>query len=190
MSDISSYAAWRNYTANIAVGGIFFDEVTSIATNDTISYMSNITNFAKTSLGPGRQHVSFNPGVAVDSVFYKMADTINIFENNWSEFNITEVGMIPWDVLAKSTYVIHNFTGDKWLQDDLVSNLTESNVGGLLITTQDSYNEISTLWPQFCDSMDDEIDSGDLDDRGITRRRLNAKDAFTHAWQSIRRWTW
>lgn len=191
MTDISSYAAWSNYTTgNIAVGGIFFDEVTSIATNDTISYMSNITTFAKSSLGPGRQHVSFNPGVAVDPVFYDMADTINIFENAWSEFNITAVSMLPWDVLANSTYVIHNFTGDEAMQADLVSNLTEANVSGLLITTQDSYNQISTLWPAFCDAMDEEIESGDLDERGINHRRLGAKDAIVHAWRAVRRWVW
>lgn len=191
MSDISSYASWANYNAsNIAVGGIFFDEVTSIATNDTISYMSNITTFAKSSLGPGKAHVSFNPGVAVDPIFYDMADTINIFENTWSEFNITAVGLLPWDVLANSTYVIHNFTGDEALQADLVSNLTESNVSGLLITTQDSYNEISTMWSAFCDSMDDEIDSGNLDERGVTRRRLGAKDAIVYAVRVMRRWIW
>lgn len=191
MDDISSYAAWNNYsTANIAVGGIFFDEVTSVATSDTISYMANITNFAKKSLGPGRQHISFNPGVPVDQVFYEHADTINVFENAWSEFNLTELGMLPWDMLANSTYVIHNFTGDKCLQADLVSNLTESNVSGLLITTQDSYNEISTLWPEFCNSMEGEIDSGNLEDRGILRRRLNAKDAIIHAWRAIMRSLW
>lgn len=189
MGDISSYAAWNNYTSgNISVQGIFFDEATSSATNDSLSYMRNISSFAKTSLGPGRQHISFNPGVAVDTAFYDIADTINIFENAWSEFNITAVNMLPWDVLAKSTYVIHNFTGDKYLQADLVSNLTESNVSGLLITTQDSYNEVSSLWPQFCDAMAWEIGSGNLDDRRIIRRLGRTRNMVTHAWRAFKRW--
>ncbi|KUJ20598.1 uncharacterized protein LY89DRAFT_779344 [Mollisia scopiformis] len=189
MGDISSYAAWNNYTSgNISVQGIFFDEATTSTTNDSMSYMKNITTFAKSSLGPGRQHISFNPGVPVGSAFYDLADTINIFENAWSEFNLTAVTMLPWDLLAKSTYVIHNFTGDKYLQADLVSNLTESNVSGLLITTQDSYNEVSTLWPDFCDSMSWELDSGDLSDRSIARRQSWTSTLITKAWRTMRRW--
>ncbi|KAE8453724.1 hypothetical protein EG329_009235 [Mollisiaceae sp. DMI_Dod_QoI] len=183
MGDIKSYAAWNNYTsANIAVQGIFFDEATSSASNDSLAYMKDITTFAKASLGPGRQHISFNPGVMVDPAYYDMADTINIFENAWSEFNVTALAAMPWDILAKSTYVIHNFTGDKYLQADLVSNLTDANVGGLLVTTQESYDSISTLWPQFCDSLAWKIGTGDLDDRAVdhVRRRSHIKEVSTH----------
>ncbi|CZR61097.1 uncharacterized protein PAC_10993 [Phialocephala subalpina] len=183
MGDISSYAAWNNYTsANIAVQGIFFDEATSSPANDSISYMKNVTAFAKTSLGPGRQHISLNPGVVVDPAYFDMADTVNIFENSWSEFNLTTLTAMPWDILAKSTYVIHNFAGDKYIQADLISNLTDANVGGLLVTTQDSYNEVSALWPQFCDSLAWKIGTGDLDDRAInhSRKRSQKKDVSTH----------
>ncbi|KAF8867278.1 hypothetical protein BDZ45DRAFT_734544 [Acephala macrosclerotiorum] len=137
MGNISSYTACNNYTsANIAVQGIFFDEATSSTTNDSISYMKNVTTFAKTSLGPGRQHISLNPGVVVDPAYFDMADTVNIFENSWSEFDIT---------------ALRRCHGTCWQNQPI--NLTDANIGGLLVTTQDSYNEVSALWPQFCDSL-------------------------------------
>ena len=167
-SDINCYAAWSNYSeGNIGVSGIFFDEAPSSVTNDTLSYMSTITTYAKTALGAGKDHITFNPGVAVDASFYDIADTINIFENSWAAFNLTALNAVQWDLLANSTYVIHNFTGGDSLQADLISNLTDSNVGGMLITTQSGYTAMSDLWAEFCEELADMDDGGDLPDGDV-----------------------
>lgn len=163
LADVSCYAQWPTHTnPNIAVQGIFFDETPSSLTNETWAYMSNITAFAKEALGPGRQHIAFNPGVAVDRAFYTLADTINVFENEWAAFNMSALISTPWDLLARSTYLIHDFPLDEALQVDLVNNLTDSNVGGMLVTTQQSYNELSELWSEFCEVLADKIEGGDL----------------------------
>ncbi len=53
-ADVSCYVAWSNFTAaNIAVQGIFFDEAPALLNNDTLSYMTTIASYARTSLGPG-----------------------------------------------------------------------------------------------------------------------------------------
>jgi len=163
LGEISCYAAWPNHTnPNIAVKGIFFDETTSAMTNETFAYMNNITTFARGALGPDRSHIAFNPGVAVDPAFYELADTINVFENDYSAFNLSVLNSTSWDLLARSTFLVHHFPYDDVLQADLINNLTDSNVGGMLITTQESYNELSNLWPEFCEELANKNDGGDL----------------------------
>jgi hypothetical protein len=68
---------------------------------------------------------------------------------------LTTLDVVDWDILAKSTYLVHSFTGDEELQADLISNLTDSNVGGMLITTQPDYSAFSDLWAEFCEGLSD-----------------------------------
>jgi hypothetical protein len=153
MGDISAYAAWSSFTAaNIAVEGIFSDEAPSLLSTDTLSYMQTISTYAKTALGPGRGHITFNPGVIVDPLFYNMADSVIVFENSWAEFNTTFLNTMSWDLLQKSTVVVHNVTGSDALQADLINNITDANIGGLLITTSDGYTDMSSLWLEFARS--------------------------------------
>ncbi|KAK0103014.1 hypothetical protein ONS95_000802 [Cadophora gregata] len=158
LADISCYAAWPTHTnPNIAVQGIFFDETTSALTEETWAYMSNITTFAKEALGPGKQHISFNPGVAVDRAFYDLADTVNVFENEWAAFNMSVLTSTPMDLHARSTYLIHDFPGDKSLQAEVIHDLADANVGGMLLTTQPSYTELSEMWAEFCEELADNV---------------------------------
>ena len=158
LADIDCYAAWPTHTnPNIAVQGIFFDETTSALTEETWAYMSNITTFAKEALGPGRQHISFNPGVAVDRAFYDLADTVNVFENEWAAFNISVLTSTPSDLLERSTYLIHDFPDDELLQAEVIDGLADAKVGGMLLTTQTSYNELSAMWMEFCEELADMV---------------------------------
>ncbi|KAH7330365.1 Spherulation-specific family 4 [Rhexocercosporidium sp. MPI-PUGE-AT-0058] len=165
LADISCYAAWPSHTnPNIAIQGIFFDETTSSLTEETWAYMSNITAFTKDALGPGKQHVSFNPGVAVDRAFYDLADTINVFENEWAAFNISALNSTPSDLLTRSTYLIHDFPPDEELQARVISGLTDANVGGMLLTTEQSYNELSDMWLEFCEVLAEKVGGGNVPD--------------------------
>jgi hypothetical protein len=176
MGDISAYAAWSNFsTANIAVQGIFFDEAPSLPNSATLSYMKTISTYARRALGPGRGHITFNPGVVVDPLFYNMVDDMIIFENSWAEFNTTFLTTMNWDLLQKSTVLVHNFTGNDAMQADLINNITDANVGGLLITTSDGYTDTSSLWLQFCEELADKNNGGDLPDGDVlpVSARLN-----------------
>ena len=169
MADVACYAAWTNYpAANIGVQGIFFDEAPSTLSNNTLDYMTTIAQYAKNTLGASRSHITFNPGVPVDAKFYNIADTVVIFENTWAEFNYaTTLSTLSEDLLEKSTVVLHNFTGTDEVQADLINNITDSNVGGLLITTSDGYTELSGLWKEFCVELADKNDGGDLPDGDV-----------------------
>jgi Spherulation-specific family 4 len=175
IGDISAYAAWSNFSAaNIAVQGIFFDEAPSLPSTTTLSYMKTISTFAKSALGPGRGHITFNPGVVVDPQFYNMADTVIVFENSWAEFNTSFLSKMSWDLLEKSTVLVHNFTGNDAMQADLINNITDANVGGLLITTSDGYTDMSSLWLQFCEELADKNNGGDLPSGAVLPASLKA----------------
>lgn len=163
LGEVDCYAAWGTNGSNprVVVQGIFFDEAPSTFTNDTFNYMSNISNYAKDALGVGRRYITFNPGVPIDSSFYNLADNVIIFENTWAEFSLTHMLQVPWDIMAKSTYLIHTFTGGDTVQADVINNLTDSNVQGLYVTTSSGYDQVSGLWPEFCEELADKIDGGD-----------------------------
>jgi hypothetical protein len=177
--EVKAYASWTDYAAaNIQVSGIFFDEAPSANTTENLSYMSNVTTFAKGLLGPGRNKIIYNPGVMVDNSWFKLADEIVVYENTWAAFNWTRLNNIPPQLENKSIYLIHNFTGGRDVQDDLVSSLTDHNLAGVFVTTRDGYTSISTLWNSFCealseslsefndDSDDDDTDEDDGEDDG------------------------
>ncbi|KAN0117757.1 Spherulation-specific family 4 [Hyaloscypha variabilis] len=175
LGDVSDYAAWSNFTAaNIAVQGIFFDEAPSLANTATLSYMKTISTYARTALGPGRGYITFNPGVVVDPLFYDMADSVIIFENSWAEFNTTFLSTMSWALLQKSTVVVHSFLGSDAMQANLINNITDANVTGLLITTSDGYTNTSSLWPQFCEELADKNNGGDLPSGDVIPTSLKA----------------
>jgi hypothetical protein len=163
VEDISAYAAWNNCsTANIAVQGIFFDEALSLPSATTLSNVETISTYAKTALGLGGGHMTFNPGVVVDPLFYNMTDTVIVFENSLGGFNTTFPSTMSRDLLENSTVLVHNFTGKDAMQADPINNTTDAIVGGLLITTSDGYTDMSSLWLQFCGELADKNNGGDI----------------------------
>ncbi|CAG8973527.1 hypothetical protein HYALB_00002853 [Hymenoscyphus albidus] len=165
--EIDCYASWANYTdANIQVSGIFLDEAPSSPSPENLSYMSNVTAYAKSLLSPGKDKITFNPGVSVDATFYDIADEIIIFENTWANFQQAAIRPVPPEQQQKSIYLIHNFTAGSRLQDDLISNLTDQHVAGAYVTTQDGYTSMSRLWADLVDAIDHAGDklSDDEDD--------------------------
>ncbi|KAA8576445.1 hypothetical protein MFRU_009g03000 [Monilinia fructicola] len=149
-ADINRYVEWNKPT-EIPIDGIFFDE--SPSNNSTFSYMSTLSSYAKTSLGAGKDYVFLNPGVPVDASFYTLADSINVFEESYANFNKTALNSLDKTLLAKSTYAIHDFTGTTTQQTDLIMQLASANLAGMLITTQPGYAVWSSLWSSFCSAV-------------------------------------
>lgn len=103
----------------------------------------------------------------MDPAFYSIADTVVIFENSWSEFNPAPLNTVSGAILQKSTYVVHNFTGSGEMQANLINNITDLNIGGLLITTSDGYTDISSLWSEVCEELANKNNGGDLPDGDV-----------------------
>ncbi|KAG9229649.1 Spherulation-specific family 4 [Amylocarpus encephaloides] len=169
--EISCYAAWANYTAaDIKVSGIFFDEAPSANSTDNMSYMANVTSLARELLGPGKDKITYNPGVVVDASWYNMAEEIIVFENTWSAFNLSKLEKVPPEIRSKSIYLIHSFTGDLGTQNELIGNLTDQSIAGAFVTTREGYTEISTLWDPFCEALNSVVVTGlgSMSDAGTT----------------------
>ncbi|KAJ8070039.1 hypothetical protein OCU04_000440 [Sclerotinia nivalis] len=149
-ADIEKYVEWNTPT-QLPIGGLFFDE--SPSNNSTFPYMSNLTTYAKTLLGAGKDYIFLNPGVPVDASFYTLADSINVFEESYAKFNQTALTSLDKTSRVKSTYAIHDFTGTTTQQTALVSQLASVNLAGMLITTQPEYTAWSSSWSSFCSAM-------------------------------------
>ncbi|QSZ28544.1 hypothetical protein DSL72_003042 [Monilinia vaccinii-corymbosi] len=149
-ADINKYVEWNKPT-QLPIDGLFFDE--SPSNNATFSYMSTLSSYAKTSLGAGKDYIFFNPGVPVDASFYTLADSINVFEESYANFNKTALTSLDKTLLAKSTYAIHDFIGTTAQQTALISQLASANLAGMLITTQPGYTVWSSLWSSFCSAI-------------------------------------
>ncbi|PQE27291.1 Spherulation-specific family 4 protein [Rutstroemia sp. NJR-2017a WRK4] len=107
-AEISVYAGWAQSTPKIAVDGVFFDETPSNPAY--LSYLTAISNYARSTLPNGSRYVFLNPGVPVDASVYALADAVNIFEESWANFNQTALRSVDANLLAKSSYAIHDFT--------------------------------------------------------------------------------
>lgn len=159
MADITVCAGWATYLgADIHMDGIFFDEAPYTYTVQAASYMTQISTYARLLLGPGRNIIVFNTGHTVngrviDPAFFIIADYINVFENDYTEFSSNTLTSIPSGQRFKSSIMIHGFNGSAETQATIVSSLKSGGIRGIFITTQQDYNAWSVLWAQFCTAM-------------------------------------
>jgi hypothetical protein len=154
MTDITTCSNWKNYTQpDIHISGIFFDEAVYAYNKTTLAYMTNITTFARNLLGPGNNTIVFNPGEVVPSQWYSLADYIVAFENDFTAYSSAIIGYISPPQRPQSLIIMYGFTGSQTTQQRLVDGVVAAEIGGLFVTTQQVYTAWSTLWAQFCSSI-------------------------------------
>jgi hypothetical protein len=154
LTDITTCSNWKNYTqADIHISGIFFDEAVYTYNATTLEYMANITTFARNLLGPGNNTIIFNPGEVVPSQWYSFADYIVAFENTFTAYSSAIIEYISPPQRAQSLFIMYGFTGSQTTQQTLVDGIVTAGIGGLFVTTQQLYAAWSSLWSQFCSSM-------------------------------------
>ena len=85
-AQIDVYARWASYPdADIAVAGIFFDEVSNTATEEVYTYYQRASDYVSSkNLADGR--VVFNPGAPAPARLFNYADTIVQYENALSSY--------------------------------------------------------------------------------------------------------
>ena len=80
------YASWAGYSgANIAIGGVYFDEVSSEETDTIYSYYQTIAAHARSSF-KSSAHVVFNPGYRAPTQLFSYADTIVEYEDSLANY--------------------------------------------------------------------------------------------------------
>jgi hypothetical protein len=151
-ANITTYANWASHTPeDMHVDGIFFDE----APTDTasVSYMAELSSFAKNALGTGHNHLIFNPGVMPDAGYFPLADQLLVFENYYSAYTDTTINSVPAADLSQSLFMIHGFTDTISRQTQIVQNLLGAGLGGLFISDTDDYSVVSSIWTQFVQAV-------------------------------------
>ncbi|PNS17959.1 hypothetical protein CAC42_3918 [Sphaceloma murrayae] len=151
--DISAYASWTTYKkANLTIEGIFFDEAPADASPALVSYMRNVTAFARSALKTPTKRIVFNPGCPVPKDYYAIADTIVGFEDYYKQYK-NDVASFPINTVKpgtkfKTAFIIQGFSGTAQQQKQIVTRMAENNITGVYISTQSAYDKFSRFWPQ------------------------------------------
>jgi len=86
-AEVDVYAKWVSYSnANIAIGGIYFDDVSSEATDTIYSYYETVAAHARLSMKSSATRVVFNPGYRAPTQLFSYADTIVEFEDSYANY--------------------------------------------------------------------------------------------------------
>ncbi|KAL8690233.1 MAG: hypothetical protein Q9218_004271 [Villophora microphyllina] len=109
-ADVDVYASWASYSdANIAIGGIYFDEVSSETTQVNYDYYNTTATYARSKI-PGGQ-VVFNPGYRAPEQLFEFCDTMVEFEDTLAVFqNQSILQQIPDAYKRQSAVQILNTT--------------------------------------------------------------------------------
>ena len=89
-SQVDTWAEWSTYAAaNIAIHGIFFDDVSDDATSASYSYYQQAAAYAQSTIPSKPAPVVFNPGTTVPDQLFAYADTIVQYEGKLSNYKDT-----------------------------------------------------------------------------------------------------
>jgi hypothetical protein len=110
---VSEVEQWINdWYSWYHVDGIFFDEVQSTCTNQSIQYYSTLYNYTKSE--PGADIVVLNPGNAIGQCYAAISDILVTFEGNYadylSNYNAPWMYNYPpshfWDIVYNATNLV------------------------------------------------------------------------------------
>jgi hypothetical protein len=136
------------------MSGIFFDEVEPTYSDAAFAYMSNITTYARTILGPGNDTIVFNPGTVVSAQWYTLPDYIVAFEAPFADYAPNVITNIAPAQIPQSLFILYSYTGTAAEQQTLVETIIAAGINSLFITTVAGYTDWSSLMAQFCSAMD------------------------------------
>ncbi|KAL8728276.1 MAG: hypothetical protein Q9166_005517 [cf. Caloplaca sp. 2 TL-2023] len=84
-ADVDVYAKWASYEdADIHIGGIYLDEVSSEATSANYAYYQSVAAHARSSIPAS--HVVFNPGYRAPQQLFAYCDTMVEFEDSLANY--------------------------------------------------------------------------------------------------------
>lgn len=159
-ANISTYQAWPSTCtagstgAALSVDGIFIDEAPT--DSSCYTYMENATALVKSAATTSGSDTTlvFNPGAAVDSSYFGLADYINVFENDEAAYDTVDVGSIDGNGVyaSQSTLIIWGYSsGTAKLSTDVTTILSQAQDGiaGLMVTDKGNYNEFPANWDAF-----------------------------------------
>ncbi|KAJ8119027.1 hypothetical protein OPT61_g85 [Boeremia exigua] len=119
-ANITTYASWKTkgcegwstQNPDIHIDSIFIDEAPGTDGGNCLSYMTDLTNHAKSSLTTASGgEVLFNAGAQTELSYFDVADVVILFENTQAEYEaIPDIGVRNGNgqYHAKSSIIIHS----------------------------------------------------------------------------------
>ena len=122
------YASWAGYSAaNIAIGGIYFDEVSSEETSSIYSYYQTVAGHVRSSF-KSSAHVVFNPGYRTAAQLFSYADTIVEFEDSLANYEGKGIiDQIPAQFRAQSALQVYS-TPEGTDVGSLIATMAQSGI--------------------------------------------------------------
>lgn len=131
-AEVDVYAKWATYTAaNIAIGGIYFDDVSSEPTDSIYTYYSTISQHARTAIPSPTTKIVFNPGYRAPTPLFAYADTIVEYEDSYANY-LTQgiIAQIPESVREKSAVQVYDTPPGADVKG-LIGEMAQSGIGGV-----------------------------------------------------------
>ena len=137
------YASWAGYPgANIAIGGIYFDDVSSEETSSIYSYYQTVAAHARSSF-KSSAHVVFNPGYRAPTQLFSYADTIVEFEDSLANYEGKGIiDQIPAQFHGQSALQIYN-TPEGTDVGSLIATMAQSGIEAVYFGEDCSYKVYS-----------------------------------------------
>lgn len=131
-AEVDVYAKWAGYgDANIAIGGIYFDDVSSEQSSAMYAYYESVARHAREAMPGAATRVVFNPGYRAPVQLFAYADTIVEFEDSYANY-LSEgiIAQIPEGVREKSAIQIYS-TPEGADVRGLVATMVQSGIGAV-----------------------------------------------------------
>ncbi len=107
-ADVDVYAKWASYAdADIAIGGIYFDEVSSETTSANYDHYAALAAHAREKIPGGK--VVYNPGYRAPVQLFESADLMVEFEDSLANYQSQGIlGQIPAGFEGKSAVQVYD----------------------------------------------------------------------------------
>jgi len=140
--DIDTYVGW---SSTYSVQGIFFDQVSNA--NSYLSTYTSYSTYARRSFN----FVILNPGTAIPSGYYSIADLILSAENYYSSFSTSQLVIGSSTPASKQAVVLHS--GPVTPDTTLIAQLVQLGIGAIFMTditlNNNPYGSLPTDWSLF-----------------------------------------
>lgn len=145
-ANVTAYSTWASKgNQNTTLSGIFFDEAPRENAQDQISYMHDLSEFAKEKDLP---FVVYNPGTALeegaDAAYYEDATYIVEFENSVAEWSNFAPGGLSQKYRPQQAVIAYGVTSDEEYSS-IVDDAQEKGLGAVYLTPGDNYMSPGTV---------------------------------------------
>ena len=148
-ADVDVYAKWSTFNgSNIALGGIYFDEVSSDSKD--FGFYQAVASHARSAMPSSGTRVVFNPGYRAPTQLFSYCDTMVEFEDSLANYQSEGIlAQIPQGSRGQSAVQIYDTPPDTDV-GSLISEMAQGGLGAVFFGQDCCYKEWN---PQLLDAM-------------------------------------